>query len=1506
MSARRKFSFDNVQLISFCAKIESEISTYKSVATLEVKHTELERRWNNLLESFENIMAVAGENSDDEEDTKSFDEATSKYQECKVKIIEAVQEKSQPRNLESTRIDTSTVHHGVSSLKLPPCDTQPFEGGYSKWPAFRDIFQAVFINHPGLSDAQKLYHLRSKTRSEAWQIVQRFDLTDANFTLAWNALKNRYENTRILVHQQMKKFFGIQVAPCETAKSIRNIQSSINDCVAIFKSYKLKTDDWDPILVHWCSTRLPEETLRAWEDSLSDHKELPTWSQLDTFLSKRTEMLETITDLKKPNNKDNNNRSQTFYAHSENDMKYSCKKFKKDHALQHCKHFKSLSPKERQKYVYANKYCANCLSTNHFKSKCTSERTCAKCQQKHHTMLHQEKLCNISSNRLINENSNSENVRRDSQPSTSGQQGAAIQIHMCQNSGTTVLPTALIGIVHAGETFLVRALLDAGSERSFLSRRIQQKLGLPTQRHNTKISGLGGTIVGNSQQSCHVNIKSRKTNFSMNIDVIIVPKLTHFLPANRVNITKLNNISDLDLADPYFYKPSPIDVIIGSDYLPQINMEGVRFDVAKGLEARQSKFGWYLSGPMPVNEVRTFATVVQECDDTALHEQMRKFWELENLNEIQQIDESEAYCEDYYKKTTYREDSGRYVVRLPFRSEYPQNIYLSASKSSASAQYFRMEKTLEKSHELKNEYNRVLQEYIDLGHMEPVQHREESGLKQSSFFLPHHAVIRPDRKSTKVRVVFNGSKKTSSGYSLNNVLLPGPTLIADLMQIIIGWRFYKFVFTGDIEKMYRQVLVHPEDRKYQLIFHRPVENEAVKTYQLKTVTFGINCAPFLALRTLIQLSEDCNSNQILASNILKNETYVDDVLSGGHTIDEAVSKQVQLTEVLNSASFPLKKITSNCQTLLSNLAREDLLDEEFLKFDESSATKTLGIRWNAKTDTFFYKVKEVLHDPSPTKRQVLSVIARLYDPLGWLGPIIVIAKVFMQKLWQDNVDWNDRIPENLYDEWKAFIEHLPAISTLKIPRWIGFSPGRRVQVHGFSDASEKAYCGAIYIRVECENGEIASNLLMAKTRVAPLRCITIPKLELCGALLMAKLLDSVKICCEYERFYWTDSSIVLGWLQKSPQVLKTFVSNRIAEILRISDVKSWRHVKTEENPADLGTRGSTPQDLQHNLLWWHGPPWLKTAREQWSPPRTFEPTELETKRTSNLHIHIFNEEIITRFSSLPIALRVVCYIYRFINRSRKKSITNKITLQAEEIENSKRKLIVMSQKLYYPQDYELLLSKSPLNNKSSILSLTPYLDEFGQIRIGGRLEHADLSFNERHPVLIPDKSHFATLLVRYCHEILLHGEHQVMLRAIRQGYYIPKLRNAIRKCVRTCRTCTVYKHKFQEQLMADLPQERVKFSLPFTYTGVDFAGPFTIKSSPLKNAKLLKGYAAVFVCFSTRSVHLETCSDLSTDAFLAAFSRFVGRRGLPKTIFSDNGRNFVGANRKLLHEHSKG
>ncbi|XP_055922676.1 uncharacterized protein LOC129953456 [Eupeodes corollae] len=422
-----------------------------------------------------------------------------------------------------------------------------------------------------------------------------------------------------------------------------------------------------------------------------------------------------------------------------------------------------------------------------------------------------------------------------------------------------------------------------------------------------------------------------------------------------------------------------------------------------------------------------------------------------------------------------------------------------------------------------------------------------AALNSLHYFLPHHAVVKEASSTTKLRNVFDASCKTSDGTSLNDHLYIGPRLQDDVFDHIARFRRFKVAFSADITKMYRQIWVTPDDLMYQLVLWRDVE---VKAYRLNTVTFGTASAPYLAIRTLQQLASDERD----ASKIALKNFYVDDVIHRADSVIEAVEMQTQLIKMLKKGGFPLRKWASNCEELLMSVPEEDREVQIPLSFDAKNAIKTLGIQWHPAKDVFAFKISLPEHTKI-TKRTILSDLARLYDPMGWIAPCVIIGKIIMQETWKDKQTWESELPSSIISAWQSLKAALSLLEAIQIPRWLNLTNESKVEVHGFCYASEKAYAAAIYLRVTTGN-ETNINLIVSKTRVTPLKTKSLAGLELCGALLLAQLLVHTVDTMELQSaklFTWCDSQITLAWIKSAPYLRTTFVANRVAEIQELTD-----------------------------------------------------------------------------------------------------------------------------------------------------------------------------------------------------------------------------------------------------------------------------------------------------------------------------------------------------------------
>ncbi|XP_055308873.1 uncharacterized protein LOC129572795, partial [Sitodiplosis mosellana] len=698
------------------------------------------------------------------------------------------------------------------------------------------------------------------------------------------------------------------------------------------------------------------------------------------------------------------------------------------------------------------------------------------------------------------------------------------------------------------------------------------------------------------------------------------------------------------------------------------------------------------------------------------------------------------------------------MVNLPFKNDKPD---LGESQFIAQKRYSYMSKRHLAKPELKSIYDASIQEYLDLNQMELAD-----PAVWPHNYLPHHPVFKESSTTTKVRAVYDASCKTSNGNSLNSQLLVGPTIQSDLFSTLIHWRKHRYAITGDIEKMYRQIWINPEHSEYQRILWQAPGSSEIKSYRLKTVTFGVASSPYLAIRTLFLIADDVDENTPELAAKIRYQFYVDDFFDSVDTIDEAKKIIKDMTATLSKYGFPLRKWKANDEAIL------DEVDPNDQDSSPSNVFKTLGVQWQPSSDEFLFVPVEFKNTEKWTKRTILSEIAKLFDPLGWLSPCIVMAKMFMQELWLLQIGWDDALPPESITKWTDIRQQFLSPCAVKVPRWIGLRTDiKNVSLQGFCDASEKGMSSVAFIRVQSLENKISCQLIAAKTKVAPLKKLSIPRLELNAAVLLTKLMEKVKTALKLPNLQqqaWSDSEIVLHWLANHPSRWKTYIAGRVVKIQNTLPSHNWRHIPTDQNPVDCASRGLTQTELEKLDLWWHGPKFLLENEQDWPTTNLIKnpPTEkLEERKRAIIATAtvIESNSIIDNFSNYERMLRVISRCLRW--KYRKSNFNEPIT--STELVETEKTLIKSIQRDAFTNEIEQLhkIMNAPImgnkktvniDPKSTICNLEPYLDGNGILRVGGRVKKSFLPEDAKHPIILPSKNHFSVLLTRQTHEQTLH------------------------------------------------------------------------------------------------------------------------------------------------------
>lgn len=1419
----------------------------------------------------------------------------------------------------------------ATGLQLAPQQLPKFNGDFSQWLSYRDLYLELVHNDEHLLPISKFNALANSLIGDAAHVIAGLQRSASNYEIAWQLVSSEYNKPRLIHESLMKAISSLKPISSENLPSLKYVVSKFKQTVRQLETLGTNVDACDQMLNFQLCQLLDPVTRRDWELLHTTNESLPL-TKLFEFLDRRINSLSMVANATASTSRhtsSNANRpnvpqlksvvvKQVNHASKTNNQCPCCKG--EFHHLSKCSRFLKLNPFIRTRMAMKKKACFGCLSYDHGKPECTVP-VCNHCTA---GVVHHKFLCfdycdkKKQESLLVN------------QISTQPLQQQEIHV---PNDEDVLLGTVLIKILSAsGECITVRALCDTGSQANLITEECIRQLNIRRSIASTSISTLGQTdlmqvrgVVKLKLMSCH------DSTCEMNITALVVRKIAAVLPGKPISTgTWSKQIRD-NLADPTFHNPGRIHMLLGANIWSRIIKSQIHRNDSNDLVAQLTRFGYVMFGGLQTN-VEPFVGSITEnqISNNELHEALQQFWKLDEVESRKHRSNEEEMCEEMFMQLHKRTHSGRYIVPIPIK---PDAKALGNSKNRALKQFISTEAKFSRDTEYRNKYIAFMDNFRYKGFMTEIT---ELNPNQMHFYVPHHGIF--NTKRDKFRVVFNGSATTTSGESFNEIQMKGERLQDKLSDILLRFRLPRIALIADIEQMYPQVLIREEDHQLQLILWRDAPNQPIRTYALNTVTFGMKYAPHSAIRAMRQCAIDEANKFPIASEVALRDFYVDDLISGCDSEHDAIELYSQMNGLMNAGRFPIKKWSTNSWAVSAEMLDGETDSSQVHEFNDIAIHSVLGVTWIPMQDHFQFKLKNDSNMISKlTKRKITSELATLFDPIGLLAPVVLQGKVLVKDLWNAKYEWDEELPQNIIERWQTLCSTLPNIESIKIPRWIGSHKSKEFELHGFSDASEKAYAAVIYYRVKSLDGQIRCGILSSKSRVA--KSLSIPRLELCGALLLAKLMQSVRNAFSGRHItehYWCDSTIVLAWLKRSPHSLKTFVANRVAEIQTLTTNGSWHHVSSTDNPADIASRGANAYELLNMNLWWNGPSWLPLQDEHWliqneeitasdkaiveeeskSPIVAVTINTEEAKREKQAKYWIANE--IEGFAKLCL---ITAFVQRFVRHCKtavEKRKLNEIHLKHNKISSINRVKPISSielikaeifwckkaQEIEFESEYHVVRGKQTINQKEKFAKLSPKLDEDGVIRSDGRLTNAPISYEEKYPIILSGDSIITKKIIKMHHLRQLHGGVALVTRCVRQKYWILGGRNAIRNGIFNCKTCTRHRKEACAQKMAPLVKSRVTgYQRAFTNTSIDYAGPFELKRWIGRCKSFEKCYVAVFICMATRAIHLELVLDLTTDAFIDAYQRFAARRGHCKTITTDNAKCFVGAKKKFDEIH---
>lgn len=1406
-----------------------------------------------------------------------------------------------------------------------PC----FNGDHQDWLTFRAAYCETAYR---LTAVENMSRLRRSLRGIAKEAVQGLLIVNADPNEVMKTLELRFGRPDSIAIAEMER---LRTLPrlTESPREVCTFATKVENIVGTLRALNCGHYLYNPEVTKTIVEKLTPTLKRQWyQFSAAQPRTEPDLLKFTRFIKLEAEICspyaspENIAATARTNQ--NTQRRQQRVHTTQETSKPKCSLCERQgHNVIECEQFKKAATDARWDIAKKHRLCFRCLKYRTKQHSCKPKKCeINDCVHFHHRMLHASSTTNKKKEETECSKDEQEKVHSAWTPKVS--------------SFLKIIPVQLSGPAGAVDTY---ALLDDGSTVTLIDENLANQIGAEGSHEPLRIASFDGEPT--------VDVTSRRVNFHIkglhtserNLRARTIKQLE--LAAQRIPRAAVQDCEHLrDITRDIVTEDARPKLLIGQDNWDLLIATKVRTGKKNQPVASLTPLGWVLHGSHTralghrVNFIRHANT------DDDLHDLVKEYITMDNMEvkPKKPFNDPEEKALRILQQHTKRTPEGKYQTALLWREE---NVKMPDNYDSALNRLIGVEKKIDKDPELKKRYSEQMEALVSKGYAEPAP---PTTLKHRTWYLPHFAVINP-MKPDKLRIVCDAAAKTR-GVSLNDQLLTGPDLLQSLPGVIMRFRQHSIAVTADITEMFLQIELRPEDRDSLRYLWRGDrrDDQPPEQYRMKSLIFGASCSPTTAIYVKNTNAERFQSEHPKAVEAIVRKHYMDDYLNSFETLEEAVEISQAIRDIHKEANFELKKWSSNATALLEALG-EVSRTKETIKLENSIDTeRVLGLIWKPNEDSLAFNLnlaripQKILQNDTPTKREALRIVMSLFDPLGLVSPVTIRAKQILQEVWRRGIAWDEALDSDLATSWRKWLTHLKRVENISIPRtYPGFSATESLQLHVFTDASESAYTTALYWRTVTGDGRVDVCLVTAKAKVAPLKLMSIPRLELQAAVLGARMASAVKT--EHERTpesttFWTDSRTTLSWIRTGSRSYRPFVAHRIAAIEEHSATNEWRWLPTKLNPADDATR-DVPENYDQDHRWFNGPEFLLGPPETWPADEKSPIIITGEERTCS----VFNKDKNTqtkeaipdvdRFSRWERYLRATARVLQFLRlcrqstqdihykRTKRNSSTdsdwkknkrtlpaktrerqgttitnNHLPLTAELLRNAESLILRASQEQSFQEEIEAMKNERTIPRNSRLHALCIELVE-GEIRLKSRIANmADITDTMKKPMVLDGDHPTTRLWIEHVHRRLHHSGVETTVNECRQQFWVLRLRPTVKNIISKCLRCRIKAASPPQPMTGNLPSCRLAHhQRPFTFAGLDYFGPLTITVGRSHQ----KRYVALFTCLTTRAVHLELVASLNTDSAIMALRRMIARRGCPAQLWSDNGTNFHGAEREL-------